>query len=743
MSSSSPQQPDLPSQLHPNDVLAKVSAKNDEIPTFHRILWVSNSEQKLVMMDLVEDRNLKEPYFMDLAEVQHLMSEGLYYRSKYIQPGFMLLAEEDTPQEYRELRNRNWAMIEPLLDHKLEPAIFTRAGRGPLITRIAKANRKTRRTILSLLYRAYKYGSTQQSQLPKWPNCGGPGKTREPKEAKRGRKPKSVVVGHAPEMVGVNVDREMRKKILLGVDTFCSLDDRVSVSKAYQDTKDRFFVEMTEQPDGSVVTVPMPSNEVPKLGQFRYYAKQRMHQLEFARRRQGERSYLQTSRPITGTARSDLLGPGHLFEIDSTVADVYLVSRYNREWVIGRPVIYVVIDTYSRLIVGLYIGLVGPSWEGARLAIANALSNKVPYCARHGVIITDADWPAHHFPYAIAADRAEMLCAAAESALKNMHIELATPGPYRPDWKGTVERRFGLLNDATIDWLPGAVRQRQREVRRRASILDATLNMDEFTRVIINCVLEHNLCVQREDLLGKELIAQGVEPYSTDIWNWGIENLTGPLRVEDDDLIRTNLLPSAFATVTASGIICNKLPYSCDLAVAEGWFERARRYGSWKVSAKTEYITNTIYLAPPQVQQFEPCNLLDPEERYTNMRIEEAVDCLEYLQLGNADHSDRDERRRHALHADSSSVIQAAKERKGASGKTTSKNESPQIRQNRAFEKAAERVLEARASASNSSNILMLPNSIGLEQHQTQTNNNAEVIELLRKQREKKWEVPT
>ena len=46
---------------------------------------------------------------------------------------------------------------------------------------------------------------------------------------------------------------------------------------------------------------------------------------------------------------------GALYQIDATIADVYLVSRLNRLHVIGRPTIVVIIDVFSRMIVGVCI----------------------------------------------------------------------------------------------------------------------------------------------------------------------------------------------------------------------------------------------------------------------------------------------------------------------------------------------------------------------------------------------------
>ena len=43
--------------------------------------------------------------------------------------------------------------------------------------------------------------------------------------------------------------------------------------------------------------------------------------------------------------------------MDATMADIYLVSRHDRSKVIGRPYIYLAVDTATQLIAGLYVGL--------------------------------------------------------------------------------------------------------------------------------------------------------------------------------------------------------------------------------------------------------------------------------------------------------------------------------------------------------------------------------------------------
>ena len=68
--------------------------------------------------------------------------------------------------------------------------------------------------------------------------------------------------------------------------------------------------------------------------------------------------------------------PGDVFEIDSTVADVHLISSLNRRKVIGRPTIYTVVDRATRMIVGLHVSLYHASWRAARQALANCFMPK-------------------------------------------------------------------------------------------------------------------------------------------------------------------------------------------------------------------------------------------------------------------------------------------------------------------------------------------------------------------------------
>lgn len=66
------------------------------------------------------------------------------------------------------------------------------------------------------------------------------------------------------------------------------------------------------------------------------------------------------------------------YQMDATQADLYLVSSFDRSLIIGRPYIYLAVDTVTELIAGIYVGL--ESGETAVMAcLANAAADKVAY----------------------------------------------------------------------------------------------------------------------------------------------------------------------------------------------------------------------------------------------------------------------------------------------------------------------------------------------------------------------------
>lgn len=147
--------------------------------------------------------------------------------------------------------------------------------------------------------------------------------------------------------------------------------------------------------------------------------------------------------------------------------------------VVGRPILYVLIDVFSSIIAGFALTLENASWNAATLAYVNMLQNKVDFCKSQDIIITEDQWPVHHKPHSVFADRFETLSINSDSLIRNFGIVVANAPPYRPEYKSSVEREFRLINHITLKDQPGFV---PKNIKRGDPDyrVEAALNLEEL-----------------------------------------------------------------------------------------------------------------------------------------------------------------------------------------------------------------------------------------------------------------------
>src|SRR5699024_12430467 len=90
---------------------------------------------------------------------------------------------------------------------------------------------------------------------------------------------------------------------------------------------------------------------------------------------------------------------------------------------------------------------------------------------------------------------------------------------------------------------PGAIKKEYRERGDQYYLLNATLNLKEFTSLIITMAPHHNQKVVDKYPVEKEMVAEGLVPTPINLWSWGIQNRTGRLRTIDRNILRLNVLP--------------------------------------------------------------------------------------------------------------------------------------------------------------------------------------------------------
>lgn len=159
----------------------------------------------------------------------------------------------------------------------------------------------------------------------------------------------------------------------------------------------------------------------PSIHQFRYFYKTHRKYINEIISRNGTTYYQRNARPIPGNAMQ-YAGSIGVFMTDATQADVYLVNRLTRR-PMGRPNIYIMIDTFSQLVTGVHVGYESGK-NAIRLLMIQTCQNKVEACRKHGIEIEPWQWPSHNLPTKIITDRGmEFMSSVSErNAIKRIVI---------------------------------------------------------------------------------------------------------------------------------------------------------------------------------------------------------------------------------------------------------------------------------------------------------------------------------
>ncbi|EYC52760.1 hypothetical protein AZ34_02370 [Hylemonella gracilis str. Niagara R] len=385
------------------------------------------------------------------------------------------------------------------------------------------------------------------------------GKRRNIKH-KLGRPSMRAKSEHRPSAVGRNVTEDDKESIKVFYE---SLENQsISQAEMYRKYEENFRPNkvLTSADGGFKVSSDATESFITER-QFRYTLAQVTGQLALLQAAAGKRRIQLSHRPALGSARDRIPYPGHTYVVDATVGDIYLVSSFDRRRLIGRPVIYLVVDAFSSLIVGLHVALEGPNLDQARIALYRAIADKSRWLAWLGVSDLHHLLPQGCVPTFWLADRGELHSKGSYGVQLELRTNLSIAAAYRADWKSLVERMFGILN-THIHWLPGAVVQRDRERGTRDCRLDAVLTLKEFTRLLVRRIAILNLTRDMSQHLSATFMTNDVTPNPLGFWNYGIANKHGSATFLDHQAAMRKTLLQKEAMLTRYGVLHQKIRHT-------------------------------------------------------------------------------------------------------------------------------------------------------------------------------------
>lgn len=587
-----------------NDIL-----KNPESEKCQRILWIDNDYSNCYMIELECTKiNISN---IAIADVEMAIENGVWVLLD-VDPTLVLVDEKSISEMEKSLLERGNRIVEYVGATLYEPFCFNGKTRRQLIKAAVEVFGISDKSIYKYLRKYWQGGKAKYALLSKLEKCGGKGKIRAPGEIKRGKPHNQTYVDG--KVYGMNVDKLTRKTFNLAYHRYYLKTQQRSMTKSYNLMKMEFYSNKTSN---GLKTKSL--NVIPSLNQYKYWYYKQRNIVEEETARNGERKMNLNHRKLNSDSIFETLGPGFRYQFDATVADVFLVNRIDRKSVIGRPIVYLVVDVFSRLIVGVHVCLEGPSWNSASSALYNCMEDKVSYCKRYGFDISYEEWPVTGKPEVILADRGEMVGLLPESIITNLKIGIENAPSYMGSAKGIVEQYFHVINTEVKAWLPGNVKKDYRERCEQDPRLKAVLDIEEFTQIIINAVLHRNKTPLQNYPVTQQMLDNGVpkRPKPIEVWNWGLKKRAGGLRKETNDNLRANLMRRKKATIVPAGIVFNTMLYTCSLAEFEDWYRIASIQNSWEADiVYDERDISTIYLV--NSRKILECKLR-PENSFTEL----------------------------------------------------------------------------------------------------------------------------
>ena len=597
-------------------------------PIVERLLWIDPSGLLMAFIDINNKKAL--PFIRKRVEVNESLETG-EARILPTDP-FEYLARQVLSEASIEKRDKDYKLIYPLISRN-DGAIFISVSRGKLIANRAKEvvnnGKETHKmTIYFQLRRYFQRGQRKYALNPEYKECGHKGKNRietvTENSPKRGHPKESNDPNEPP---GININKELLDKMKRGFRLFLNTRRKRSVDDAYYRTLWRIFNVSYKYENG--VLVPDGSiDKVPSIDQFRYWYLKIYNRDTRIKSREGEHEYQLNHRASLKSEYFVEIGPGRFIEIDAAFLPIGLVSKVNRNSIIGMITFYSAYDMATGLIVGILFTTLPPCWEAVGLLLENIAKNKVEYCREYGIEILEEEWPVDegYVPDGIYHDRSELFSPKSDILVDSpLDIQLTSTPPGRGDLKGIVEGNHKSWKDKVINGLEGEIKHENIPGQKDERLL-AIYNLDEITEVGINNVLRFNFSHKMDGYpLTEEMIGNDVMPFPIDIYNWAKPDI-GQLKKFEMDTIILNLYPPGEAKVTGDGIKFRDLYYLCPLATREGWYTNADKKNRIKRIVYHPSNPAHIYLRLEDGKGFEKCYLHPRSKGFENYTWEEIVE---------------------------------------------------------------------------------------------------------------------
>ncbi|OMD04127.1 transposase [Paenibacillus sp. FSL R5-0636] len=611
-----------------------------------RVLWIDNKQENAVVVSIDNPQKLSYPYFVKCEDILSDLSERMCRLTELEVDMRIVSPDEDYLNKYKENRDRRWNLIKDIVQK--EPDIYLSKSRGRLIEEAHLASGKPKKVIRDNLLKYWFYGKSINGLLNNYFDCGIPGKERVYKK-KTG--PKTTTRPMITE-----ADKEIFKS---AINVF-HIRLGMNITKTHERMCETYYKRGYYRKYGVRVPIVNP-DESPSLRQFRYWYNNEYPKASQYRNKYGKRRATMDTRPMVEDASEKAICVGAVFEVDATKSDILLVS-FDRKTILGKPLLYVVMDVFSRLVAGFHVSLSNASWFESMVAAENAATDKVEFCARYGIQISEEDWPCHYLPRNLVGDRGELKAQLSERFV-NIGVDVLNAPSYRGDLKPFIESNFHITNETIRQLLSGSTEAGALERGDYNPAKESAWTIEEFNHFLIVYFLTYNKsALSKEFTATKDMFTDQVELTPLSVWKWSKGKRLLHQRSKDE--LRYNLLPRASAKVSRRGIEYRGLNYTCSKGIEEGWFVGNGLGVGGKTDIEITYdprsCSSIFFKYGKELLQ---CLLTGKSKEFEGLHFDEVDKIMEYRDNQIKEQEKQEKQHRAELHAFTAELDKSATEK--------------------------------------------------------------------------------
>lgn len=282
--------------------------------------------------------------------------------------------------------------------------------------------------------------------------------------------------------------------------------------QAYDAVLRRYFREPVEAPDGSsvkMVTLPEEERSVSYKMLYNYIRK---HTEDYSCKGKDERDKQNNDRQLVGNSRTGVYELGQIVEADEMELGCYVVDQNDGETVLGKAVVYCMVEVLSGICIGAYVSLENNSMRGFQQVFLSLLEPHKNQTKGYNIDYDEEDWPSMIVPNEIRCDRgSEYMSKAYSKAMGELGIRNTPVPPGCGSLKGVVESFNGLVQTYLKAQLKnnGYVEDKYRGGDLAKG--DACLTLEEIRGLVYQSVILYNRRVF-EGLIDKKYLDNDVSP---------------------------------------------------------------------------------------------------------------------------------------------------------------------------------------------------------------------------------------